>query len=68
MHIGKTHNKDICPDIYVDSWKEEMIVTSDGVKELKDMFCGKVLMEEVKEKKYLGDIISNDGKNDKKKH
>ena len=55
---------DICPDIYVDSWKEEVIERVDGVKELKDEYCGKVLMEEVKEKKYLGDIISSDGKNE----
>ena len=64
MHVGKTQNKDICPDIYVDSWEEELGETVDGVKELKDKFCGKVLMEEVKEKKYLGDIISSDGKNE----
>ena len=63
MHKGKTHDKYIGPDIYVDSWKEAIIVTSKKVKELKEKFCGRVFMEEVKEKKYLGDFISNDGKN-----
>ena len=45
----------------MDSWKEILHVNEDGKKILKDIDCGKELMKEVTEKKYLGDIISNDG-------
>ena len=65
MHIGKHHNQDICHMLYVDSWKESITENGHGKKELKDIYIGKVEMKKVSEKKYLGDIISNDGKNKK---
>ena len=64
MHIGKKHNKDICPQIVVDSWTEEIKVNEMNEKYLVDTYKGKELMKEVNEKKYLGDIISNDMKNE----
>ena len=62
MHIGKKHNEDICPTLFVDSWKEE-VVERDNIKELKDTYIGKTKMKLVEEKKYLGDIICKDGTN-----
>ena len=64
IHIGKRHNKDICPTLEVDSWKE-VLEGSVGRRELNDVYDGKKAMKEVSEKKYLGDIISDDGKNQK---
>ena len=65
VHIGKKLNKDVCPTLLVDSWKEVVEENGDGKQTLKDIYDGKKIMKEVTEKKYLGDIISNDGKNDK---
>ena len=62
VHIGKKHNEDICPTLFVDSWKEE-VHKKDNIKELKDIFKGKTEMKLTKEKKYLGDIICEDGTN-----
>ena len=62
MHIGKKHNEDICPTLFVDSWKEE-VVERDNIKELKDTYIGKIKLILVEEKKYLGDIICKDGTN-----
>ena len=38
---------------------------TDGTKVLKDKFAGREIMKNVKEKKYLGDLISSDGSNSK---
>ena len=63
MHIGKQHKKYICPALTVDSWKEVLVENDNGKKTLRDLYDGKKDMKEVSEKKYLGDIISSDGKN-----
>ena len=63
MHIGKKHNLEICPKLKVDSWKDEQFINSEDKYELKDVFAGKEDMKDVKEKKYLGSIISHDMKN-----
>ena len=65
VHIGKKLNKDVCPTLSVDCLKEVVEENGDGKQTLKDIYDGKKIMKEVTEKKYLGDIISNDGKNDK---
>ena len=54
MHIGKTQNIDICTDCEVDSWKENIT---------EDVYIGKETMKNIDEKKYLGDIISNEMNN-----
>ena len=59
MHIGKNHNKEKCGKGIVDSWKTEI----KGDK-LEDIYEGKVEMKTVSEKKYLGDIVSSDMKNE----
>ena len=63
MHIGKTHNIDICSDLTIDAWKEEISEDFNGRKVLTDKYDGKTVMENVSVKKYLGDLISSDGKN-----
>ena len=65
MHIGKTHNTDICPKLSVYSWKEQLKVNGEGRNKLEDLYDKRKLMKEVTDKKYLGDIISVDGKNEK---
>ena len=62
MHIGKKRNTSICPMLSVDSWKENLQDDEQGKKILRDIDCEKEYMKEVTEKKYLGDIISHDGK------
>ena len=48
----------------VDSWKEITVVNEDtGVDILEDKYTGEEIIEETSEEKYLGDIISNDGRN-----
>ena len=65
MHIGKKQNENICTAFEVDVWED--VIESDlyGNEELKDTYFGKEKMKEVSHKKYLGDIIQNDMKNDK---
>ena len=65
MHIGKRHNQDICVECNVDAWTDVVIDHKDGTHELKDKYIGKEIMKTVHEKKYLGDIISDDMKNHK---
>ena len=62
MHIGKTQEKDICRDLSVDAWKEDVIENKNGSKELKDRYIGKHVMENGNTK-HLGDLLSYDGKN-----
>ena len=48
----------------VDNWTEVEIKNDvTGEIELKDIHVGELLMEEKYEEKYLGDVISTDGKN-----
>ena len=51
--------------LFVDSWKESVQDESDGKKELKDIYVGKVEMKDVSDHKYLENLISSDGKNKK---
>ena len=53
----------MCRELYVDMWKE--IPVQENNLELKylDVFEGESIMEEKDSEKYLGDVISVDGKN-----
>ena len=64
MHIGKTYNSDICPEMSVDSWKEKLIGNEMKEKEIQVIYVGEKVMKQVSEKKYLGDVISSDRKNE----
>ena len=62
MHIGKQTN--CCPELFVDQWKVQKIdSTKTGYMNLKDIKLEDHKLELLEEDKYLGDIISKDGKN-----
>ena len=58
MHIGKKHEEFRCHAIFVDKWEE-----TEEKERIEDMCLGKVQMENSEEEKYLGDIITKDGRN-----
>ena len=64
MHVGaKTC---YCPDLYVDNW--EVKVVDDmltGEKMVVDELIGEHTMELSDTEKYLGDLVSSDGRNEK---
>ena len=64
IHIG---NNDIkCPELFIDNWK---LVKKDNLKtgyeNLDEVLDDEAPMEDVSFDKYLGDLISADGSNDK---
>ena len=64
IHLGKICEHYKCQDLKVDRWEE--IVTKNeetGIDEINDICNGYEIMEETTEDKYLGDVISADGKN-----
>ena len=66
IHVGKTHENFKCQQVFVDSWKEEESKAVDNnIIEIKDVFAGEEVVEETLDEKYLGDIISHDGRNSK---
>ena len=64
--IGKAHEEATCPELTIDGWKE-IVVTEikTGNSRLKDIYEGEDVMNTEDSEKYLGDIITNNGKNDK---
>ena len=64
MHIGRVKEDFKCKDLYVDGWKiEETHDIQSGEDITIENNIGNVKMKETSDQKYLGDIISNDGKN-----
>ena len=64
IHVGKKCEEFKCQTMYVDSWEEvEKQNDKTGKKSIEDICLGEEAMEEKDEEKYLGDIISKDGKN-----
>ena len=61
-HIGKNTVTHKCGPLFIDGWKE---VQYENKNRKIDFFQGKIMMEEKSEEKYLGDILSKDGKNTK---
>jgi hypothetical protein len=55
MHIGRKRSTYLCQDAFVDSWKDK--------QGTEDKFVGKVKVKEMYSTKYLGEILSSDGKN-----
>jgi hypothetical protein len=66
MHVGKTCIEEICPDLHVDGWKLRMVdeIETGALKQVEE-FTGSHAVKEVQSEKYLGDILSSDGKNNK---
>ena len=63
LHIGKRQNDDACPTLTIDTWEEEVSEEEGSIKRMKDVFKGKEAMNDVFEKKYLGDLITKNGTN-----
>ena len=63
LHIGKNHNPDICGKGKVDVWKQKDTKTENGDEIFVDKHDGKIEIKTKNEKKYLGQIISNNIKN-----
>ena len=64
MHIGRVKEDFKCKDLYVDGWKiEETHDIQSGEDITIEKNIGNVKMKETSDQKYIGDIISNDGKN-----
>ena len=64
MHVGAKNS--CCPDLYVDNWmlkKKDDIFTN--LEDLVDEEIGESLLNETESEKYLGDVISCDGRNTK---
>ena len=64
IHIGKECEQYKCHPLYVDSWEEKEIKNEESGKvDIDDVCLGEEMMEEKDDEKYLGDIISKDGRN-----
>ena len=64
LHVGKYKEEFKCQQLFVDTWEEvEVKDTNTGELTVEECCIGEELMEEKAQEKYLGDIISNDGKN-----
>ena len=66
MHIGEESHDGICPELKVDGWEVKQVnhINTTEVT-MEDEYTGMFEMNTVEQEKYLGDIISNDGKNTK---
>ena len=63
LHIGKTKEKFKCQDLFVGGWKMKNTKNvNTGVEETIETFEESEQIEDVEQEKYLGDIISIDGK------
>ena len=66
LHVGKTCDKNICKDLFVDGWKLDLVEDADtGQVNLNERFAGQDKMKMKEEQLYLGDLISSDGKHAK---
>ena len=64
MFIGKNKENIRNNKIHVDKWMEEYFENKEtGEIDLKEKYTGEVEIEEVKEQKYLGFILSSNGNN-----
>ena len=64
MQVGKAHSNDTCPELAVDGWKEVVVKHIEtGEMKIKDIYEGEDVLQIKQSEKYLGDIISDDGKN-----
>ena len=62
MHVGKYKEEFKCQPLFVDNWKETEDCDTENIK-VKDTCDGDEVMEEKNSERYLGDVISKDGKN-----
>ena len=64
LHIGKSFEEFKCQSLKINNWEEiEVINEETGIDDIEDVCNEPVEMEEKIDEKYLGDIISVDGRN-----
>ena len=64
IHVGKYCEKFKCQSLTVDCWTEiEVKDEVTGVAHIEEVCIGEEIMEEKEDEKYLGDIVSKDGRN-----
>ena len=64
LHVGKKTVDFKCQDLFLDKWTEVEIKGEESEQtEYKDLYDGDDIIEEKEEDRYLGDIISVDGRN-----
>ena len=64
LHVGKKEKDYKCVKMSVDKWtEEERKMEKRNESYIKDTFVGREEMEEKEDEKYLGDLISTDGRN-----
>ena len=64
LHVGKQNT--LCPELYIDEWKlEKRDELKTGIDNLKDVLGNPHKIDNVLDDKYLGDVLSVDGKNTK---
>ena len=63
LHIGKYCEDHKCQQLFVDNWEEIEVKNIDGTYGIDDLCDGEQKMEIKEEEKYLGDVISKDGRN-----
>ena len=63
LHVGLARREYKCQNLKVDKWEEIRIRNDENIEIDEDIFVGEQNIEEKREEKYLGDVISTDGKN-----
>ena len=64
LHVGKEIQQFKCQPLKIDNWQEiEVVDKETGLEEIEDFLNDEVEMEEKSDEKYLGDLISVDGRN-----
>ena len=64
LHVGRQCEDFKCQNLTVDVWEEIEIYNNEtGVEEIHDTLNGEQIIEDKSEEKYLGDVISTNGKN-----
>ena len=64
LHVGHTVMDFKCQDLFLDKWTEVAIKGEEANDiALQDVFDGEEMIEQKDEEKYLGDLISVDGRN-----
>ena len=64
IHVGKLYEDYKCQPFYVDDWEEiENKKKNNGSIDIRDEYIGEEINDDSSDEKYLGEIISKDGRN-----
>ena len=65
MQIGSTKKQNRCCDLIIDGWMEQNLTSEETLTtQIEDTYEGIKLLETSMGERYLGDIVSQDGKYD----